>query len=188
MIKIALEEYPQRVELMCDVRPMRSVDGVLLCDFMLGLEPEDFLFIKEPFSCISRFMDWCLSVDLDCNLPLIALKGESIVAMGIFHQRQGCSKRPIGSLEVLIDRHHRDIALEHLLIRSLVELGKRAGLMRLESQVVGSSSKYDAYRDAGFYELSRRKDFVEDEQGQCRDSVLLGISFGVGAQASRALN
>jgi len=192
MIEYALEEYPQRValknELMCTVRPMREEDEIMLCDFMLGLEPEDHLFIKEPFSNISLFMDWCLSVDHESNLPLLALKGESAVAIGILHQRQGVSRRHIGSLEVLIDPHHRDIALVHLLIRSLVELGKHAGLTRLESQVVGSSPKYDAFRDAGFDELSRRKDYVEGERGQHRDRVLMGISLGVDTEANRAWN
>jgi len=138
MLEFALEEFPRRVELaeelMCTVRPLREEDEVALCDFMLGLNTEDRLFIKGPCSNADLFMDWCHSVDYDCNLPLLALEDERIVALGILHQRQGGWKRNIGSLNVMVDPEYSSHGLVHLLIRSLVGLGQHAGLMRLESE------------------------------------------------------
>ncbi len=182
MLDFALEEFPQRVELehelMCTVRPLREEDEVALCDFMLALEPEERLFIKGPCSSADLFMDWCHSVDYDCNLPLLALEHGRIVALGILHQRQGGWKRHIGSLNMMVRSDYSGHGLVHLLIRSLVGLGKHAGLMRLESELMGGQSEFiDAFRNAGFDELSRIPDYVEDMKGQTYDCVLMGINL-----------
>jgi len=182
MLEFALEEFPRRVELadelMCTVRPLRENDEGALCDFMLGLQPEDRLFIKGPCTNADLYMDWCRSVDYDCNLPLLALEDERIVALGILHQRQGGWKRHIGSLNVMVDPGFNGHGLVHLLIRSLVELGAHAGLMRLESELMGARPEFiDAFRGAGFDELTRVQDYVEDMKGRSCDYVLMGISL-----------
>lgn len=182
MLDFALEEFPRRValadELMCTVRPLREDDEVALCDFMLELEPEDRLFIKGPCSNADLFMDWCHSVDYDCNLPLLALEDGRIVALGILHQRQGGWKRHIGSLNMMVDSNHTGHGLVRLLIRSLIELGRHAGLTRLESELMGAQPEFiDAFRGAGFDELSRIPDYVKDMKGRSHDCVLMGISL-----------
>ena len=182
MLDFALEEFPRRValadELMCTVRPLREEDEVALCDFMLGLKPEDRLFIKGPCSNADLFMDWCRSVDYDCNLPLLALEDERIVALGILHQRQGGWKRHIGSLNVMVDSQFTGHGLVHLLIRSLVELGKHAGLIHLETELMGERPGFiEAFRGAGFEELARVLNYVEDMEGRSCDYLLMGIDL-----------
>ncbi|MCF6313297.1 MAG: hypothetical protein L3J39_12680 [Verrucomicrobiales bacterium] len=182
MLDFALEEYPRDVELedelMCTVRPLREDDEKALCDFMLGLKPEERLFIKGPCSNSDLFMDWCRSVDYDNNLPLLALEGERIVALGIMHQRQGGWKRHIGSLNMMVKADCSGHGLMLLLIRSLVGLGQHAGLMRLESELMGAPAEIiEAFQDAGFEELARVRDYVMDMEGRTHDSVLMGMNL-----------
>ncbi len=182
MLDFALEKFPRRValadKLMCTVRPLREDDEVALCDFMMGLEVEDRMFIKGPCSNSDLFMDWCRSVDYDCNLPLLALEGNRVVALGILHQRQGGWKRHIGSLNVMVDPEYDGHGLVQLLIRSLVGLGQHAGLMRLESELMGARSDFiEAFQGAGFDELTRVPDYVEDMKGQSHDYVLMGLGL-----------
>lgn len=182
MLDFALEKFPRRValadKLMCTVRPLREEDEVALCDFMMGLEVEDRMFIKGPCSNSDLFMDWCRSVDYDCNLPLLALEDNRIVALGILHQRQGGWKRHIGSLNVMVDPDYDGNGLVHLLIRSLAGLGQHAGLMRLESELMGGRPDFiEAFRVAGFEELTRVPNYVEDMKGRSHDYVLMGMSL-----------
>ncbi len=182
MLDYALEEFPQKVklkdELIYTVRPLREDDEGALCDFMLSLQPEERLFIKGPCSNADLFMDWCHSVDYDCNLPLLAMEHEKVVALGILHQRQGGWKRHIGSLNMMVNSEYHGHGLVHLLIRSLVSLGRHAGLIRLESELMGAHPDFiEAFRDAGFDELSRIQDYVEDMKGRRNDCVLMGISL-----------
>jgi len=182
MLDFALDEFPRRValknKLMCTVRPLHGEDQGALCDFMLGLEQQDRLFIKGPCSKADLFMDWCQGVDYDCNLPLLALEDERIIALGILHQRQGGWKRHIGSLNLMVDPSYTKHGLVLLLIRSLVVLGRHAGLMKLESKLMGASPRFvEAFRRAGFDELSRVPNYVEDMQGQSHDFVLMGINL-----------
>ena len=182
MLDYALEEFPRRValedELMCTVRPLRGGDELALCEFMFGLAPEERLFIKGSCANSELFMDWCQSVDYDCNLPLLAMDQEKIVALGILHQRQGGWKRHIGSLNTMLNPEYADHGLVHLLIRSLVGIGKHAGLMRLESELMGVKPEFiEAFRGAGFNELSRIRDYVEDMKGVSHDCVLMGLDL-----------
>ena len=182
MLDFALEEFPRRVasadKLMCTVRPLRQEDEIVLCDFMMGLKEEDRLFIKGPCSDTDLFMDWCQGVDYESNLPLLAMEDERIVALGILHQRQGGWKRHIGLLNVMVDPDYIGHGLVHLLIRSLVGLGKHAGLMRLEAELMGDRPNFiEAFRGAGFDELARVQDYVEDMKGRSRDYVLMGIDL-----------
>jgi len=182
MLDFALEEFPQRVtlknELKCTVRPLHEDDESALCDFMLGLEQEDRLFIKGPCSKTDLFADWCQGVDYNCNLPLLALEGESIIALGILHQRQGGWKRHIGSLNLMVDPGYAKHGLVRLLIRSLVGLGRHAGLTKLEAELMGARPGFvEAFRCAGFDELSRVPDYVEDMRGRSHDLVLMGIDL-----------
>ena len=182
MLEFALDEFPQRIalteELMCTVRPLRGDDETALCDFMMGLEPEERMFIKGPCSNADLFLDWCRSVDYDCNLPLLALEDKRIIALGILHQRQGGWKRHIGSLNVMVDPDYIDHGLVYLLIRSLVGLGQHAGLMRLESELMGRRPDFtEAFRNAGFEELARIPDYVEDMKGCSYDYLLMGVDL-----------
>ncbi len=182
MLDFALEEYPQQVELpdelMYTVRPLREDDEKALCDFMLALQPEERLFIKGPCSSSDIFMDWCRSVDYDCNLPLLALEGKKIVALGILHQRQGGWKRHIGSVNMMVKSEYSGHGLMRLLVRSLVGLGQHAGLMRLESELMGAPAELiEAFRDAGFDELCRIENYVLDMKGGAHDSVLMGLGL-----------
>lgn len=182
MLDFALEEFPRRValenELMCIVRPLHEEDEEVLCDFMLGLEQQDRLFIKESCSKADTFTEWCHGVDYECNLPLLALEDKRIVALGILHQRQGGWKRHIGSLNLMVDPAYGQHGLVLLLIGSLVALGRHAGLMKLESELMGARPGFvEAFQCAGFDELSRVPDYVEDMRGRSHDFVLMGIDL-----------
>ena len=194
MLELTIDESPQRValknDLMCTVRPLREEDEVALSDFIIRLAPNDHLFIKGPLSDIDLIMNRCRSGDHGWNWPLLALEGGRVVAIGTVHQIENGWKRHLGSLGVLIDPDHRNHGLVHLLIRSLVQEAKHLGMIRLESELMRSSPKYDAFRDAGFDELSRVQDRLEIEPGhrQFHDHVLLGISLGTDAGFAEARN
>ncbi len=182
MLDFALEKFPRRValknELMCTVRPLHEEDEGALCDFMLGLEQEDRLFINGPCSKADLFTEWCRGVDYDCNLPLLALESRRIIALGILHQRQGGWKRNIGSLNLMVDPDYTQHGLVLLLIRSLVGLGRHAGLMKLESELVGARPGFvEAFQCAGFSQLIQLPSYVEDMKGRPQDFVLMGIDL-----------
>ena len=145
---------------------------------MLAVPEEERLFIKHRMTDEVLFHDWCHEQDFESNLPLLAFDGAKVVADATLHQRQGGWKRHIGLVSVHTHPDYRGQGLVTLLVRELVEIAKHCGLIRLEVEFNGEhGAGLRVFQEAGFRELVRLPDYMQDMHTDYHDYILMGMSL-----------
>lgn len=178
----ALEDYPLVKSLpdgsAVELRPMRESDLEAIKTFYPSIPEHERMFIKHPVTDLTILEDWCRDIDYERNLPLLALVGDSILAEGTLHFRNGGWKKHIGLISVLTHPEYRGIGLSELLVESLIDAARHSGLRKLEAEFNGErDTAIQSLNKAGFRELVRLPDYLEDMQANTHDYVLLGMDL-----------
>jgi GNAT superfamily N-acetyltransferase len=182
VIEFALEKFP--IELVAEsgrkfrIRAVEPGDEQAFQEFMLAVPEDERLFIKHRVSERALFHEWCNEQDFQSNLPVLAFDGTQVVADATLHQRQGGWKRHIGLVSVLTHPSYRGLGLVTLLVNELVEIAKHCGLTRLEAEFNGKCpAGIHVFQEAGFEELVRIPNHVQDMHADYQDYVLMGMSL-----------
>lgn len=181
-IEYALEKFPITVrvnnELACEVRPLRPGDEERIKRLYLAVPKHERLFIKEKLTDGHVFHEWCKAIDVDSNLTLLLNHDGGVLAEGTLHQRQGGWKSHIGLVSELTHPDHRGIGLSGILLEELVEIGRHAGLQRLEAEFTGDrTTAIREFAKAGFEELVRLPNYVKDVDRNFYDYVVMGMKL-----------
>ena len=182
MIEVALQKYPASFAvddgLEITVRPLEESDEAAFGAFFTAIPEEERSFIKHRITDGVLFHEWCQQIDYQSNLPLLAVVGDQIVADATLHQRQGGWKRHIGLVSTLTHPDFRNKGIVDVIIDEMVEIGRHAGLLRLEAEFIGQrEGSMDALAKAGFSELVRLPKYVQDMQQAYHDYVLMGMNL-----------
>jgi len=182
MIEDALEKYPIQVPLRdgsdCLIRPLHSADAKNYQEFLKAVPAEELQFIQHRITDQSRCHQWPDQVDFDSDLPLLAFLDEELVGDATLHQRRGGWKRHIGLVSVLIHPDFRDRGIIEHLIDELIEVGRHAGLTKLEAEFNGDRTRsIHGLALCGFRELVRIPDYVQDPMSSAHDYVLMGMDL-----------
>ncbi len=182
VIEFALEKYP--IDATMDggrsfrIRTVEPGDEGAFQQFMLAIPEEERLFIKHRITDRALFHEWCHEQDFKSNLAILAFDGAKVVADATLHQRQGGWKRHIGLVSVLTHPDYRGLGLVNLFVDELVEIAKHCGLTRLEAEFNGERVvDIRVFEEAGFEELMRIRNYVQDMHAGYHDYVLLGRSL-----------
>lgn len=181
-VEYALEKYPITVkadgDLEVEIRPLTASDEKLIKEFYLTVPEHERMFIKERLTDGHVFHEWCENIDVDNNLTLLAVADGKVVAEGTLHQRQGGWKSHIGLVSELTHPEHRGVGLSKVLLEELVEVGRHAGLYRLEAEFTGDRTiAIKEFAMAGFSELVRLPNYVKDINRNFYDYVVMGMAL-----------
>lgn len=182
MLELALEKFPVRSVLNdgspCSIRPMGREDEQAFREFHAVIPDQEQLFIKSRIRDGSLFQEWMADPEFPQHLPLVAHVDGKLVAIGSLHQRLGGWKRHIGQVYFLTHPDFRGMGLIDLLLAEIIEVARHGGLTRLESELNGErKSAIESLAAAGFDELVRIPDYVQDMQAQPHDYVLMGMEL-----------
>lgn len=181
-VEYALEKYPLTVKtdngLDCEIRPLSMDDENWIKEFYLTVPEHERLFIKERLTDGHVFHEWCEHIDVEKNLTLLAINNGKVIAEGTLHQRQGGWKSHIGLVSELTHPDFRGIGLSKILLEELVEIGRHAGLHRLEAEFTGDRTiAIKEFAMAGFSELVRLPSYVKDIDRHFYDYVVMGMAL-----------
>jgi GNAT superfamily N-acetyltransferase len=181
-LEAALEPYPKEIELKggfkCIVRPLEVDDEQTFHEFFLAVPVKERMFIKHRVTEIEVIRDWCQSIDLGRNLPLLALTDGKIIADTTLHQQLGGWKRHIGRVSVLVHPGYRGRGLAKALVLETMELARQSGLERLEAEFIGEQeAAMKVFGLLGFTKLLHLPDYVKDMQAVSHDYVLMGLDL-----------
>ena len=181
-VEIALEKYPLELSCgdgqKCVIRPLIKEDEALIKDFYLQIPEHERMFIKHRVTDGAIFHEWCENIDYENNLPLLALRDGVIIAEATLHQRQGGWKRHIGLVSELTHPDHTGKGLSEILIKELVGLAQHAGLRKLEAELNGERTiAIHSYAEAGFREMVKLSNYVEDMDMKAHDYILMGMDI-----------
>ena len=153
-VEYALEKYPLSIKtdngLACEIRPLSVDDENWIKEFYLTVPEHERLFIKERLTDGHVFHEWC----------------------------QGGWKSHIGLVSELTHPEFRGIGLSKILLNEIVEIGRHAGLHRLEAEFTGDRKiAIHEFAKAGFSELVRLPNYVKDIETNFFDYVVMGLKL-----------
>lgn len=177
-----LDEFPKDIELKggfrCTLRPLEATDEISFHEFFLAVPTQERMFIKHRVTEPEVIREWCQSIDLGRNFPLLALKNGQIIADATLHQQLGGWKRHIGRISILVHPKYRGRGLAKAMVMEIAEMARRVGLERVEAEFIGEqSAAIKMFALLGFSELARLRNYVKDMQAIPHDYVLMGLDL-----------
>ena len=181
-LESALDDYPREKEMAggwkFQVRPLASNDEKSFHEFFLTMPGPELMFIKHRVTDPALIHEWCHSIDLGRNLPLLGLQDGKIVGCATLHQQLGGWKRHIARVSVYIHPQFRAHGLAQTLISDLVDIARQCGLEKVEAEFIGKQEgAMKMFALLGFATLARLPDYVKDMQGVRHDYVLMGLDL-----------
>jgi GNAT superfamily N-acetyltransferase len=174
-----LEQYPKTAKLKdgsdITLRPLQSTDEKAFHAFFVDVPANERLLFKHRVTELPVIREWCQRIDYGKILPLLALKGEKIVADASLHQTLGGWKRHIGRLSVVVHPSMRGKGLAGILVSELIDIARNIGLEKLEAEFLGEQkAALRVFEERGFSRLLQLEDYVKDMQAISHDYVLMG--------------
>lgn len=181
-LEVAMGDFPKDLELKdglkCVLRPLESTDEMAFHEFFLAVPTRERMFIKHRVTDPAVIHDWCQNIDLDRNLPLLAVVDGQIVADATLHQQFGGWRRHIGRVSVLVHPKFRGRGLAKALIAEILEIARQMGLEKVEAEFIGDqTTAMKMFGLLGFLPLCRLSDYVKDMEGVTHDYFLLGLDL-----------
>lgn len=181
-LEFELQQYPKEITLKdssrCRLRPLRKEDEKGFHEFFLAVPEAERMFIKHRVTEPAVIRDWCRNIDLERNLPLLALIDGKIAGAATLHQQLGGWKRHIGRVSVLVLPHYRGRGLARALVREIVDLARSGGLEKVEAEFIGGQeAAIKMFALLGFSNLVRLEEYVKDMQGVTHDYILMGLEL-----------
>jgi GNAT superfamily N-acetyltransferase len=181
-LESSLEEFPKEIHLksgfQCAFRPLEPTDEKVFHEFFLAVPDHERMFIKHRVTEPGVIHDWCQSIDLGRNLPLLALTDEKIIGDATLHQQLGGWKRHIGRVSVLVHPQFRGRGLARALVTEVLEIARQSGLEKVEAEFIGEqAAAMKVFGFLGFSTLLRLPDYVKDMQAISHDYVLMGLDL-----------
>jgi len=115
-----LDKFPREVNLKggitCLQRPLDAADEQAFHAFFLAVPERERMFIKHRVTEPALIQEWCRTIDLGRNFPLLAMLRQQIIGVGTLHQQLGGWKRHIGRVSVLVHPQFRGRGLARELV------------------------------------------------------------------------
>jgi GNAT superfamily N-acetyltransferase len=183
-LDLELQKFPKSIvlkeKLQCTLRPLRRDDEKAFHRFFLEVPEAERMFIKHRVIEPKVIRDWCRTIDLGRNFPLLAIADGKIAADATLHQQLGGWKRHIGRVSVLVLPDYRNRGLARTLVSEIMQLSRNLGLERLEAEFIGEQeAAIRMFAMLGFSNLLRLEDYVKDMQAISHDYVLMGLNLKV---------
>lgn len=181
-LEFELQQYPKEISLKdrskCTLRPLRKEDEKQFSEFFRAVPESERMFIKHRVTDPQVIREWCRSIDLGRNLPLLAQMDGKIVGDATLHQQLGGWKRHVGRVSVLVLPPYRGRGLARTLVSEIVEIARHMGLEKVEAEFIGDQeAAIKMFAMMGFSNLVRLKDYVKDMQAISHDYVLMGLDL-----------
>src|SRR6266481_3032944 len=179
-LEFELQKYPKDIKLKdgskSKLRPLRKDDEKAFHEFFSAVPEAERMFIKHRVQDPKVIRDWCQSIDLHRNLPLLALADGKIIGDATLHQQLGGWKRHIGRVSILVLPDYRGRGLARTMVAEMVDLARQAGLEKLEAEFIGEQeAAVKMFALLGFGNILRLDDYVKDMQAITHDYILMGL-------------
>ena len=183
-LELEVQKFPKKIVLKdgwhCTLRPLRKDDEKKFHQFFLAVPEAERMFIKHRVTEQEVIRDWCQSIDLGRNFPLLAISDGKIIGDATLHQQLGGWRRHIGRVSVLVLPQYRGRGLARAMIGEIMQLARNLGLERIEAEFIGEQeAAIQMFAMLGFSNLLRLEDYVKDMQAIAHDYVLMGLNLKV---------
>jgi len=135
-------EYPKDVKLKdgstVTLKPFERKDKEALFTFFQRLPEGDRLFLKDDVSDPSVIERWATELNYDRIYPLLAWKGNDIVADATLHKNLGGWMKHVGTIRIVVAKDFHRKGLGSLLANELFLHALKSGLEKVVAEVMES--------------------------------------------------
>ena len=184
-----MQDFPKTVTLRDGrtvvLRPLASGDSDKLYAFFQALPEEGRLFLRHDVRDPALVRRWTAELNLESVVPLIAEKGDKIIADGTLHIETHSWMRHVGFIRLVIAETHRNVGLGTLIARELVAIAEQRSLEKLQVHVIDDDRRHiKLFQPLGFEKVAVLDGVVKDQNGENRN---LAIMMSDVADLGRAL-
>ena len=155
------------------LRPLVAEDRKMLIDLFAAASPDDTKYLRDPITDADHVGRWADQIDYTRVVPLVAVAQDRMVGDATLHFRKGPS-RHIGELRIFLSKDFRRRGLGTHMLRTLIDLARKAGLHMLRAEVVADQVKVvKAFQSLGFQPQCTFEDTFMFPDGGTSDTVVL---------------
>lgn len=174
-----LGQYPKKVTLKENntviIRPLRAVDEKAFREFFQGVSDSVRTMYKYRVVDTKVIRSWCKHIDYGRILPLLAWKGNRIIADASLHQHLGGWRRHIGRVRLAMHIDYRSKELALAMLSELIDVARHMGLEKLEAELQDDHRlTRRALGELGFADIVVQHEYVKDMHAITHDYILMG--------------
>ncbi len=155
------------------LRPITSEDEKRLLEFYSAVNEDDLRYFRHYVREPAILHEWCQHLDYSKALPILALAKERIVGSASLYFGEG-PKRHVAEVRLFLAKDYRKRGLGMKMIRVLIELARRQGVIILFAEIMAEQTKVvKAFEQLGFKLQATLDDYFIFPDGETHDVVLM---------------
>src|SRR3990172_7681599 len=171
-------EYPKDVKLKdgstVTLKPFERKDKEALFTFFQRLPEGDRIFLKDNVADPSVIERWATELNYDRIYPLLAWKGNDIVADATLHKNLGGWMKHVGTIRIVVARDFHRKGLGSVLANELFLHALKSGLEKVVAEVMESQpGAKRVFEKLGFKLEATFRGHVRDQIGVRHDLLVL---------------
>jgi len=176
--KIDLNTYQKKVNLKDGtkilLRPMVSTDHDALYEFFKAIPEEEARYLRDDVKSRLLIESWAKDLDYSRTLPILALKGDLIIADATINRRQFGWKWHLGTVRIFVHNDYRNRGLGELMVDELARIAYRLGIEKLVLEIPDTNTAViNTFTKAGFHRAALIPNMVKDRQNMPVDLAVM---------------
>ncbi len=156
------------------LRPMVAEDQDVLYEFFQSVSKDVARYLREDVGSRLVVEKWAKNIDYEKTLPILALKGDTIIADATINRRRYGWKNHLGTVRVFVHKDYRDVGLGHLMIEELVDISYKLGVEKLIVEIPDINiAAINAFTASGFYRAAVIQNMVKDRENMPVNIVVM---------------
>jgi len=156
------------------LRPMVAEDQDALYEFFQLVSREVARYLRDDVSSRLVVERWVKNLDYEKTLPILALKGDAIIADATINRRRFGWKWHLGTVRIFVHKGYRDVGLGRLMIEEIVDIAYKLGIEKLIAEVPDiNTSAINAFTVAGFHRAAVIPNMVKDRENMPVDVAVM---------------
>jgi GNAT superfamily N-acetyltransferase len=167
--KIDLNTYQKEVSLKDGtkvlLRPMVPTDQDALYEFFKAVPEEEARYLRDDVKSRILIESWAKNIDYSRTLPILAIKGNLIIADATINRRQFGWKWHLGTVRIFVHNDYRNLGLGELMVDELAKIAYRLGIEKLVLEIPDTNTAViNTFTKAGFHRAALIPNMVKDRQ------------------------
>ncbi len=157
------------------LRPLTKEDKQNLVNLFARASREDLELFRSDAGDPVVVESWVDKLNLKRVFPLVAIVDDKIVGDATLHFGEHY-RRHRAWVRIFLDREYRRQGIGTLMLRSLIEIARRAGLHQLYAEVLTMQPQIiKAFEDLGFKHEVTLSDYFITDSGETMDMAIMAL-------------
>jgi acetyltransferase len=156
------------------LRPMVPEDQEALYEFFKAVPEEEARYLRDDVKSRLIIESWAKNLDYSRTLPILALKGDIIIADATINRRRSGWKWHLGTVRIFVHNNYRNRGLGELMVDELTRIAYRLGIEKLVLEIPDTNTAIiNTFTKVGFHRAAMIPNMVKDRQNMPVDLAVM---------------